>query len=104
MMKKLLLSVSFISLIFLSACGGETPSYIDQGEVKVDTLKTANYVEKIPNKLYFIPHESGTTDFPVKYNSFVEDHSNLKVINVFPVANEDTYNQDSGYFVFTEEK
>ncbi|MNJ90639.1 hypothetical protein D3C87_82740 [compost metagenome] len=103
-MKKLLLICSFVSLILLSACGGETPSYVNQGEVKTDTLKMVSYVEKIPGKLYFIPHERETVDFPIKYNSFIEDHTDLKIITVFPVGDEDMYNTDVGYFVFTEEK
>lgn len=101
-MKKLLVFVVLITVLALTGCG---PDYETEGTVSSTQEVAVSYVEKIPGKLYFIPHDDGKADFPAKYDSFLKANPNLRPFSVTEVRSEDTNASDTlGYFVFTESK
>ncbi|MNJ90638.1 hypothetical protein D3C87_82730 [compost metagenome] len=93
-----------IALIFIVSCG--PADYAKEGSVTVESSEPiVNYVEKIPNRLYYIPHEDNKADFPAKYNALLTEHPELRVFNVETVIREAVnVNAIEGYFIFTEEK
>ncbi|MDF2534147.1 MAG: hypothetical protein K0R18_304 [Bacillales bacterium] len=101
---KIKLKKSLIVLISALVLAGCAPDYTKQGTVSSSQELTASYVEKVPGKLYFIPHKDGEADFPVHYAAFLKAFPNLKIIGFTEVGNEDTHNAAAGYFILTENK
>lgn len=101
-MKRVLAAVVLIVLcLSLFGCGAD---YTKEGTVSSDQQLTASYIEKIPGKLYFIPHNYGDADFPKYYDAFLKAYPNLKIVGITEVINESKDSVALGYFILTESK
>lgn len=96
-MKKTFIGLVF-TMLLLVGCGANTGS----GYVSEDGIGD-EYLTKIEGKLYYIPHKFDTPDFPKKYEEFLEDNPNLKIIDVEVDPKDTSDNSIAGYFIFTEE-
>lgn len=103
-LKRFKIVICMIALTLLASCGAA--NYTTEGSVVVESPEPiVNYVEKIPGKLYYIPHEENKADFPAKYNALLNEHPELRVFSVETVIRETVnVNAIEGYFIFTEEK
>lgn len=105
-MKKKIIGI--IAMMGLSAtlvgCGSKGYSdYNDKKSVEKQSFKT--YQILVDEKMYYIPHENAEQDLPSKYQEFIKDHPELKIIDVEADIKENTNNNMvNGYFIFTEKK
>lgn len=101
-MKRVLATVVLIVLcLSLFGCGVD---YTKEGTISNDQQLAASYIEKIPGKLYFIPHTVNEADFPKYYAAFLKAYPNLKIVGFTEVADESRNNRALGYFILTESK
>jgi len=105
-MKKKIIGI--IAMMGLSAtlvgCGSKGYSnYNDKKSVEKQSFNT--YQILVDEKLYYIPHEIEEQDLPSKYQEFIKDHPELKILDVEADIKEGiNNNMVNGYLIFTEKK
>ena len=95
-MKKLLVGLLLVGL--LTGCGVD----VETKQVTVEGANVNGYTELIKGELYYIANEEDV-NFATKYNEFLENNSDLEVVDVEGDPKYTQWNTNLGWYIFTKE-
>ena len=94
-MKKLLVGLLLVGL--LTGCGVD----VETKQVAVEGANVNGYTELIKGELYYIANEEDV-NFATKYNEFLENNSDLEVVDVEGDPKNTQWNTNLGWYIFTK--
>jgi len=96
-MKKLI-AITMISAFMLIGCQGEPYTNVDNvGENSISA-----YTTLIDGNLYYIERGDSNMDFPKSYKTFLNENTDLEILDVESDPNLSSNNSTKGYFIFTK--